>query len=132
MSPEYKNALLEAAYRVGFDGNGLGGIVGYFMWIAACYPKAYIVFLTRLLLLEHSHGANTGRALPTLDEINEGLRKDLGLSRSKTGKERRLTSKPELLDELISIADKQPEWFCKTIVALLPRPRAQQRLGART
>ena len=31
-----------------------GGIVGYFMWIAACYPQIYVLALIRLLELENS------------------------------------------------------------------------------
>jgi hypothetical protein len=33
ISPEHKRALLEAAHRVGSDGNGRDGIVGYFTWV---------------------------------------------------------------------------------------------------
>ena len=33
ISPEHKRALLEAALRVGSDGNGRGGIVGHFTWV---------------------------------------------------------------------------------------------------
>ena len=79
LSPEYRNAVLEAAYRVGIDGNGLGGIVGYCMWIAACYPQVYILALIRLLELENSHVADTPRPSPTVDGINERLRSAIGL-----------------------------------------------------
>ena len=122
LSPEYRNAVLEAAYRVGIDGNGLGGIVGYCMWIAACYPQVYILALIRLLELENSHVADTSRPSPTVDGINERLRSAIGL----TANNGRVTQKPELLDELIRIANEEPAQFFKLVVALLPRPRMRR------
>jgi hypothetical protein len=192
LSPEYRDAVLEAAYRVGFDGNGQGGIVGYCMWIAAAYLKAYIIALIRLLELEYSYAAAPDRPSstadeiierlrkhqigltdsetagsrpqpepldelirllqqpelldeltrlfqpkyafkakperPTVDEINERLRKQIGLTNSESARSR---PKPELLDELIRIADEQPARFFKLVVALLPRPQARQKFGVR-
>lgn len=126
ISPEYRTAVLEAAYRTGCDGNGEGGIVGYFMWIAAAYPMAYVTALIRLLELENSYGADPDRPSSTVDEINERLRKRIGLTNSETARSR---PKPELLDELIRIADEQPERFFKLVVALLPRPSVRQKFG---
>jgi hypothetical protein len=31
---DLRKALLEAAYRIGYDGNGKDGCVGYFVWVA--------------------------------------------------------------------------------------------------
>jgi hypothetical protein len=126
LSREYKDAVLEAAYRVGFDGSGQGGIIGYFMWIAAVYPMAYVIALIRLLELEYSYGGDPDRPSSTADEINERLRKQIGLTNSETARSR---PKPELLDELIRIADEQPERFFKLVVALLPRPSVRQKFG---
>ena len=126
LSREYQDAVLEAAYRVGFDGSGQGGIVGYFMWIAAVYPMGYVIALIRLLELEYSYGADPDRPSSTVDEINERLRKRIELTNSETARSR---PKPELLDELIRIADEQPERFFKLVVALLPRPSVRQKFG---
>jgi hypothetical protein len=52
-SSDYKKAILEAAYRVGNDGNGKDGIVGYFRWIALRHPRINgAVVLTNVLPLE--------------------------------------------------------------------------------
>jgi hypothetical protein len=50
-------ALLEAAHRVGSDGNGRDGIVGYFTWVAECDPTFFYVHLwSRLLELQIHEG----------------------------------------------------------------------------
>jgi hypothetical protein len=98
------------------------------MWIAAAYPKAYAIALIRLLELEYSYGAEPDRPSSTVDEINERLRKEIGLTNSDTARSR---PKPELLDELIGIADGQPARFFKLVVALLPRPSSRQKFGVR-
>jgi len=126
MSRDYTNAILEAAYRVGMDGNGVGGIVGYFMWIAACYPQVYVPALIRLLELESSYSASTDRPAATVREINDRLRQLIGLTGSKTASNQRLTAKPELLDELIRIANEAPGEFFKLIIAMPPRPRTRR------
>jgi hypothetical protein len=127
MSRDDRNAILEAAYRVGIDGNGVGGIVGYFMWIAACYPQIYVLALIRLLELENSFSASTDRQAPSVREINHRLRQLIGLTGSKTASNQRLTAKPELLDELIRVANEAPVDFFKLIIAMLPRPRTRKR-----
>ena len=50
ISPEHKRALLETAHRVGSDGNGRDGIVGYFTWVAARDPTFFYVDLWSRLL----------------------------------------------------------------------------------
>ena len=41
-SPDYKQAILEAAHRVGHDGNGEDGAVGYFSWVGERDPDFFI------------------------------------------------------------------------------------------
>jgi hypothetical protein len=48
-SRDYKKAILEAGYRLGQDGNGKDGIVGYFSWVAHYYPRAYCKLLASVL-----------------------------------------------------------------------------------
>ena len=53
ITPEHKMALLEAAYRVGYDGNGKDGACGYFRWVATRDPDFFYVDLwSRLLELQ--------------------------------------------------------------------------------
>ena len=50
---DYKRAIVEAAYRIGYDGNRKDGIVCYFRWIASRHPEVFGgVLLTNILALE--------------------------------------------------------------------------------
>jgi hypothetical protein len=46
---DLKQVILNAAARVGFDGNGKGGIEGYLMWAARKEPKSFMTLLGRAL-----------------------------------------------------------------------------------
>jgi hypothetical protein len=41
LSIDYKKAILEAAYRIGQDGNGKNGVVGYLLWVAERHPQIF-------------------------------------------------------------------------------------------
>ena len=56
---DYKKAILEAAYRIGEDGNGKNGIVGYFSWVALRHPQIFSSLLMNLLPLEIAEGDET-------------------------------------------------------------------------
>ena len=50
LSADDKEAILEAAYRIGYDGNGRDGLVGYLMWVATrnltfFYSRLYMSLL---------------------------------------------------------------------------------------
>ncbi len=45
ITPEHKAALLEAADRVGYDGNGKDGAVGYFTYVAERDPDFFYIKL---------------------------------------------------------------------------------------
>jgi hypothetical protein len=64
ISPEHKRALLEAAHRVGSDGNGRDGIVGYFTWVAARDPTFFYVDLWSRLLESQIHEEAMSAAAP--------------------------------------------------------------------
>ena len=71
ISPALKRALLKAAHRVGSDGNGKDGAVGYFGWLMTREPD--VVFkdlLMRMLTLEQYQDA-LGQ---TIDERDEAVR----------------------------------------------------------
>jgi hypothetical protein len=52
-SIDYKKAILEAAYRIGNDGNGKDGILGYFLWVGKRHPTVfYTILWVSLLALE--------------------------------------------------------------------------------
>ena len=52
LSADYVSAVLEAAYRVGRDGNGKDGFVGYLRWLFIKCPKVACILLSRVLALE--------------------------------------------------------------------------------
>lgn len=53
ISADYKKALVEAATRIGSDGTGKGGVVGYLTWAATRHQTFfYTKIYTRLLPLD--------------------------------------------------------------------------------
>lgn len=58
-SKHLKEALLEAAERVGKDGNGKDGLVGYCMFLALHHPKVFGPMLIRVMPLQVT-GADGG------------------------------------------------------------------------
>ena len=58
-SKHLKEALLEAAERVGFDQKGKDGLVGYCMFLATQHPKVFGPMLIRVMPLQVT-GADGG------------------------------------------------------------------------
>jgi len=84
-SIDYKKAILEAAYRIGEDGNGKNGIVGYFSWVALRHPQIFSSLLMNLLPLEIAEGDDAPEEpRRTIEESNQRVRGYIGL----TGKDR--------------------------------------------
>ena len=64
---DYKRAIVEAAYRIGYDGNRKDGIVGYFRWIASRHPEVFGgVLLTNILALEFAEDSLSERIYPKI------------------------------------------------------------------
>ena len=73
-SADYKRAIIEAAYRVGNDGNGKDGVVGYFEWVGLRYPTIfYTVLLVSLLPLECAEEFTPDQQHWTKEELNERI-----------------------------------------------------------
>ena len=54
-SPDYRKTIIEAACRVGGDGGGRDGLVGYLRWVARHHPKVFCSqFLPNVLAMELS------------------------------------------------------------------------------
>jgi hypothetical protein len=142
-SADYKKAIIEAAYRVGWDGNGYLGIVGYLAWVAAYHPPAFFVLLNSILVLENVETEAPERPCRTLDEIDQWCVEYIGLT-SKTRTKRRTadaesgsawdwTGQDFPVGSLMHAAVTGPKAFCKLIVAgfLRPPTRLQRGLAAR-
>jgi hypothetical protein len=52
MPPFLKDAVLEAASHLGFDGKGKDGLVGYLQRLALSYPESFAALLGRVLPLQ--------------------------------------------------------------------------------
>lgn len=122
MSVDYVRAILEAAQRVGSDGMGKDGIVGYFKWLLIKCPRIALIFVSRLMELEGWCWPED-EPLPTMEEFNQRTRSYL-----ESSKRRRPAAATEWpVTDLMRIAVKRPEAFGKVLVAMLPRPTVQLR-----
>jgi hypothetical protein len=80
-SIDYKKAIFEAAYRIGYDGNGKNGVVGYFSWVAERHPRICgTVLLINLLPLEYADSDTPEEPCLTMEEINQEVRAYIGLT----------------------------------------------------
>jgi hypothetical protein len=72
LSIDYKKAILEAAYRIGQDGNGKNGVVGYLSWVAERHPQIFFtVLLINLPPLENAESDTPEEPRRTIEEINQ-------------------------------------------------------------
>ena len=100
LSIDFKRRLFEAAYRIGQDGSGKDGIVGYFSWVAEYHPRAYGSLLANVLVLENAERDTPEEPRSTIEEISQEVRDYIGL----TG-ENRATGQPVTLEEPRSIIE---------------------------
>jgi hypothetical protein len=135
-SIDYKKAILEAAYRVGYDGNGKDGVVGYLRWLTCHSPQVYGAVLLSVLALETVESC-AAEEPSTKEENNEEIRKYVGLTAKKRMARRAVQAEPRLegdwtgepfpVGSLMQIAVKAPKAFCKLLVAALLRPPTKRR-----
>jgi len=136
-STDYRKAILEAAHRVGNDGNGKDGVVGYFIWLALCHPQAYgALLLLNALQLELAEGNAPAEPRWTTAEINQLIRDYIGLTGKGQANRRtdsRLpgdwTGQDFPVGSLMQLAVANPEVFCKLIVAAFLRPPTKWQRG---
>jgi len=112
MSADYKQAVLAVADRVGMDGMGEGGLIGYLCHLAVYYPAAYCKLLCRVMDIQEAypeHLSGTAYQL-NADPLQYNQR-----------------SEDPLIDELTIMAIKEPEAFGAAIGALLAPPSKHRR-----
>jgi hypothetical protein len=62
----------DAAYRIGQDGNGKNGVVGYLSWVAERHPQIFFtVLLINLPPLENAESDTPEEPRRTIEEINQ-------------------------------------------------------------
>jgi hypothetical protein len=139
---DLREAILEAACRIGYDGNGKDGFGGYILWIGQYHPKIfYADFLIAWLNLEiaEAERAEDPRqpestfhdliGLTATSEVHKpkephrprqgcdfGLTsasKKLKLSGSPVG----WTGQPEPVGGLMQLAVENPRAFCRLVIA---------------
>jgi hypothetical protein len=138
LSIDFKRAILEAAYRIGYDGNGKNGVVGYFSWVAKRHRRINCtVLLPNILVLEYAESDTPEEPRRTIEEINQGVRDYIGF----TGKNRATgqpvqvdleppwawTGQPFPVGSLMQLAVESPRAFCKLFVAAFLRPPTKRR-----
>ena len=66
---DLKEGIIEGAVQAGFDGEGLGGLVGYCKWLAMFHPKAYAHLLVKLLPY-NLHATASGQSISTMNIVS--------------------------------------------------------------
>jgi hypothetical protein len=116
ISAARKQAILAVADRIGMDGTGEGGLVGYTCYLTQQYPAAYCKLLSRIIDIEEVYPERLSRTADQLDvEVRQPIRTD------------RQPSEDVLIEELTITALKEPEAFCAALAPLLPRPPKRRR-----
>ena len=139
-SADYKRAIIEAAYRVGNDGNGKDGVVGYFEWVGLRYPTIfYTVLLVSLLPLECAEEFTPDQQHWTKEELNERIREHIGLAGRDRAKRLNVqtesrspwdwTGQDFPVNSLMQRAVENPKAFSTLIVAAFLRPPTKRQRG---
>jgi hypothetical protein len=135
---DYKKAILEAVYRVGNDGNGKDGVVGYFSWVGERHPTIfYTVLLVSLLPLETADSTTSEEPPRTSEESNRWVQEYIGLTGKKQTKEQTVQVKPQSPQDwtgqdfpvggLMQVAVQKPKAFCRLFVAAFLQPPTKRR-----
>jgi hypothetical protein len=139
-SADYKESIFEAAFRVGRDGNGKDGILGYFLWLGERYPEIFYTKLwVNLLPLEEAESNAPEEPRRTIDEINRSVRERIelkGKNRTKrptiqraSRSARDWTGQGPPVGDLMQLAVANPKAFCRLIVAAFLRPPSKLQRG---
>jgi hypothetical protein len=157
LSADYKKHLLEAAYRIGSDGDGKNGVLGYFRWISRYHRRVSAQLLGRILDLENNPGEMPNQPCGTTEERNRYFCAYIGLSHpqpnsgptnagradsrrsyavSMTGHRRgkssqhdwNWTGRDDEIGDMMRLAVEKPKLFCRLLVqAFLTVPKNTRR-----
>jgi hypothetical protein len=136
-SIDYKKALFEAAHRIGQDGNGKNGIVGYFSWVAEHHPPIALTMLCNILLLEYAQSDTPEEVCRTKEDVNQWVRDYIGLrdKNRATGQPAQVesespwawTGQPFPVGFLMQLAVESPKDFCTLLAAAFLRRPTKRR-----
>jgi hypothetical protein len=139
-SADYKESIFEAAFRVGRDGNGEDGILGYFLWLGKRHPTIFYTDLwIHLLPLEEAESNAPEAPRRTMEEINRSVRERIELKgkkrtmrptvQLKSRSPRDWTGRGAPVGGLMQLAVAHPKAFCELIVAAFLRPPTKRQRG---
>ena len=80
-SSDYKKVILEAAYRIGEDGNGKNGVAGYLSWVAEYHPQIFCTLLMNLVTPGNADSDAPEEPHRTIEESTQRVRDYIGLTR---------------------------------------------------
>jgi hypothetical protein len=140
ISADYKESILEAAFRVGRDGNGKDGIVGYFLWLGERHPEIFYADLwVNLLPFEDADSNAPEEPRRTIDEINQRVGERIGPKGKSRARRQTVrvkskspwdwTGQPFPVGDLMQLAVADPKAFCRLIVAAFLRPPTKRQRG---
>ena len=141
ISVDYKKALFEAAYRVGYDGNGEDGVVGYLRWVAIGHAAIFPAVLSNIIPLQVAESNLPEKPRWTMEEINQRVRDYIGLAGKNRTEEKTVqvesqspwdwTGQPFPVGTLMQIAVTDPKAFCTELAAaFLPPPTKRRGVAA--
>jgi hypothetical protein len=127
ISADLKKALLQAAHRVGSDGNGKDGLGGYIAWLRTRDPDFVYVFLVgRILDYEEYLNTIEGNSPPATNELDEGVQGSIDGTKS-AGRTKEFKSfewlrggadaQASLVQDLMRMAVEQPKIFTRMFAA---------------
>jgi hypothetical protein len=137
LSIDFKRGLFEAAYRIGQDGNGKNGIVGYFMWVAEYHPPIFVSGLANVLVLEYAERDTPEEPRSTIEEINQAVRDYIRLTDKNRAKGKPVQVESESpwawtgqtfpVGSLMQLAVENPKAFCTLCAAAFLRLPSNRR-----
>src|SRR6516165_4508666 len=134
ITPEHKAALLEAADRVGYDGNGAGGAAGYFTYVGERDPTFFYVELYPggCLDLEVYEATMRAEAAACVTDPPHEETPRRSVRRKKPRSPERLREPPNAeVQGLMRLAMEQYKSFCRLFIAAFLTPPKGWRVRAR-
>ncbi len=122
ITPEHKAALLEAADRVGYDGNGKDGVDGYFKYVWERDPDFFYVKLCPGGCIDLEAYEATIRAEAAAGRTNE-RHDETPRPSARTKKPRRRKAPDAEIEGLMRLAMEQYKTFCRLFIAALTPPK---------
>lgn len=140
---DLKNAIVEVMDRIGENGAGKGGAPGFVLWMAQYHPKEYAGLLVRMLQINprlEVPQSFSDDQLRSTDERSQEMRNGAPCSgqrdkatttnqssRSEPGAPWEWTGQPAPVGQLMDLAIRTPNKFCKILCDVMLPPPSKRR-----